>query len=77
MVLSITFVIIIVTVIVSLYAFENEDIKYKLLFNPHSVVHQKKWYKTIIRNSKKIRRKYQGQIKLYGIRNPYCKTHLG
>ena len=47
MTLSITLVIIIVTVIVSLYAFENPDIKYKLLFNPHSVVHQKKWYKTI------------------------------
>jgi membrane associated rhomboid family serine protease len=47
MILSITLVIIIVTVIVSLYAFENGDVKYKLLFNPYSVIHQKKWYKTI------------------------------
>lgn len=47
MTLSITLVIIVVTVAISLYAFENKDIKYKLLFNPYSVVHQKKWYKTI------------------------------
>lgn len=47
MTVSITLVIIIVTVIVSLYAFENPDVKYKLLFNPYSVVHQKKWYKVI------------------------------
>ncbi|MEN8928905.1 MAG: rhomboid family intramembrane serine protease [Flavobacteriales bacterium] len=45
--ISITLIIIIVTVAVSLYASENEDLKRQLLFNPYSVVHHNKYYKII------------------------------
>jgi len=45
--LSLTLIIIIASVGLSLLAFQNGDLKYKLMMNPFNVVHQKQWYKTI------------------------------
>lgn len=45
--LSLTLIIIIASVGLSLLAFQNGDLKYKLMMNPFTVVHQKQWYKTI------------------------------
>ncbi len=47
MTLSFTLLIIIVTVGLSLLAFQNGDLKHRLMMNPYSVVHGKKWYKTL------------------------------
>ncbi len=41
----ITIIIVLVTTVVSLYAFKNRDIVYKLSLNPYSVVERKEWYR--------------------------------
>lgn len=41
----ITYIIIGITIIVSLLAFERPDLKRKLLFNAYDIVHFKKWYR--------------------------------
>ncbi|MFD1551843.1 rhomboid family intramembrane serine protease [Putridiphycobacter roseus] len=41
----ITYLIIGITIIVSLMAFERPELKGKLLFNPYDIVHHKKWYR--------------------------------
>ena len=45
MFMSITIVIIVVTVLVSLYASSNDQVYSKLLFNPYQVYHKKDWYR--------------------------------
>ena len=45
MVLSITLIIIIITVVVSLYANTNPELFNKLVLNPYQVVHRKEWYR--------------------------------
>ncbi|MDD5570043.1 MAG: rhomboid family intramembrane serine protease [Bacteroidales bacterium] len=41
-----TIFIIIITVIVSITAFQNKELFYKFSFSPYSVIHQKQWYRT-------------------------------
>ncbi|MFA6924905.1 MAG: rhomboid family intramembrane serine protease [Bacteroidales bacterium] len=41
-----TIFIIIITAIISIIAFQNKELFYKLSFSPYSVVHQKQWYRT-------------------------------
>ena len=41
-----TYAILVITILVSLKAFNDEDLKRKLLMNPYDVVHYKKWYRS-------------------------------
>ena len=41
----ITLLIIIVTALFSIAAFNQSDLKYKYIFNPYQVVHRKQWYR--------------------------------
>lgn len=43
--LSLTLLIIIVTVAISIWAFQNGDIKYKLIFSPTIIEERKDWYR--------------------------------
>jgi len=45
--LSITLIIVLVTVAISLYASENQDLKRKFLLNPYQVHNQKQFYRVI------------------------------
>jgi len=45
--LSITLIIIIVTVIISFIAFNNEELKYKLSFSPYSYKHNNSWWQIL------------------------------
>ena len=45
--LSITLIIVIITVVISLYASENYSIKNKFLLNPYNVFHHKEYYRII------------------------------
>jgi membrane associated rhomboid family serine protease len=45
--LSVTNIIIITTVLVSISAFSNNSLFYKLEYSPYTVVHRKKWYKIL------------------------------
>ena len=45
--LSITLLLIIITVLVSVLAFNDNNLKYKLTFSPYSYIHQKKWWLVI------------------------------
>lgn len=45
--LSLTLIIILITVGISLLAFEKPELKYRYIFSPYQVVHQKRWYKVI------------------------------
>ena len=42
--IPITYIIIGVTVVVSLLCFNNQELKYKLTFSPYSCKHHKRWY---------------------------------
>mgnify|MGYP003955468071 CR=1 FL=1 len=42
--ISITLLIIIITVLISILAFNDNDLKYKLTFSPYSYIHHKKWW---------------------------------
>lgn len=41
----ITFIIILVTVVTSIYAMNNESLKNKLMFNAYQINHRKEWYR--------------------------------
>jgi membrane associated rhomboid family serine protease len=43
--LSLTLIVIIITVVVSLYSNSKPELYGKLLFNPYQVVHRKEWYR--------------------------------
>ena len=45
--MSITLIIIIVTVIISFIAFNNEELKYKLSFSPYSYKHNNSWWQIL------------------------------
>ena len=42
-----TYLIITITVLISLKAFEDENLMRKMILNPYAVIQQKKWYKLI------------------------------
>lgn len=43
----ITYLLLAATILVSVKAFNENDLKRRLMFNPHDVVHYKKWYRCI------------------------------
>lgn len=43
--MSLTVIIILVTILVSVLAFQREDIKYKLIFNPYRAEKDNEWYR--------------------------------
>jgi membrane associated rhomboid family serine protease len=45
--MSLTVILLIITVVVSLIAESNADLKFKLLFNAHSIKYDKEWYRWI------------------------------
>jgi membrane associated rhomboid family serine protease len=46
--MSTTLIIIIVTVVISIYAWNNPDKQYGWLFNPYQVVHRKQYYRMLL-----------------------------
>ncbi len=43
----ITYLLLVATIVISAKAFNDDSLKRKLMFNPHDVVHYKKWYRTV------------------------------
>lgn len=42
----ITYLLLAVTILISVKAFSDNDFKWKLMFSPYNVVHQKEWYRS-------------------------------
>lgn len=42
----ITYLLLVATVLISVKAFSDNEFKWKLMFNPYSVVHNKQWYRS-------------------------------
>jgi len=42
----VTYLLLAVTIVISVIAMENNTLKRRLMLNPHDVVHYKKWYRT-------------------------------
>lgn len=42
----ITYLLLVVTIVISVKAFGDNEFKWKLMFNPYSVVHNKEWYRS-------------------------------
>jgi membrane associated rhomboid family serine protease len=45
--ISVTLVIVAITVLVSFAAFNNDDLRHKLIFSPYQAKHQNEWWRTI------------------------------
>jgi membrane associated rhomboid family serine protease len=45
--MSVTIVILIITILVSIQAMENSDMKYKMMFNPVICADEKQWYRVL------------------------------
>lgn len=42
----ITYLLLVVTILISVMAFNNNTLKWKLMFNPYNVVHNNEWYRS-------------------------------
>ncbi|MEZ4938728.1 MAG: rhomboid family intramembrane serine protease [Crocinitomicaceae bacterium] len=45
--MSVTIVILVVTILISIQAMENQDMKYKMMFNPVYCTDEKQWYRIL------------------------------
>jgi membrane associated rhomboid family serine protease len=42
----ITYLLLVVTILISVKAFSDDEFKWKLMFNPYQIVHRKEWYRS-------------------------------